>query len=206
MKQTELWIWRLAGALFLVFNIYAEHSGRFLIGPTRKLLLALCFCALLTLSVRPWSGRRRQRVWLAILFAYYLWVLANILFFDAALGRGGGGGGVNLEPLRTVRNYLRAYALGNIRLELVILNLAGNLAAFAPMGVFLPALFRAQRNLLLFLMTIVLLVGAAEMVQYLTATGSCDIDDLILNTAGALAVWLLLLPWRLLGRQKEENS
>lgn len=168
-----------------------------MIRPSVKLAVALCFFALATAAVRPWAGRARYRIWLWLLFLYYLWVLVNMLFLDAALGRGSGAGGVNLEPLRTVHNYLRAYELGNIRLELVLINLAGNLAAFAPMAVFLPALFRSQRNLLVFLLTIVLLVGAVEAVQYLTGTGSCDVDDLLLNTAGALAAWILLLPWRL---------
>ena len=35
---------------------------------------------------------------------------------------------------RSIRNYLLAYGYGNISLRLVILNLAGNLIAFAPMG------------------------------------------------------------------------
>lgn len=204
LKQLSLWLWRLACALFLAFNIYAEHCGRYLIDPPAKIALAACFFLLLTLSVRPFGSRTRKKVWLWLLFAYYLWVLSNMLFFDAAFGRGSGMGGVNLEPLRTIHNYLRAYELGNIRLELVVINLAGNLAAFAPMAVFLPALFRSQRNILVFFVTIVLLVASAEAIQYLTGTGSCDIDDLLLNAAGALSVWIALLPWRLFHRRKEE--
>ena len=203
MKQTGVWVWRTACVLFLAFNVYAEHSGRFLVAPVLKIWLALCFCLLLTLAVRPGRGKDHKKLWFALLFIYYLWVLANILFFDAALGRTNGGGGVNLEPLRTIRNYLRAYELGNIQLDLVVMNLAGNFFAFAPMAVFLPALFRSQRNMLVFFVTILGLVGAAEALQYLTSTGSCDIDDLILNTAGALSLWLLLLPWRWLTRRKE---
>ena len=51
-------------------------------------------------------------------------------FFDNAFGRGFGHTSldmVNLEPLRTVKNYLLAYGYGNISLRLVVLNLAGNL-------------------------------------------------------------------------------
>lgn len=198
MKQISLWLWRLVCLLFLAFNIYVEHSGRFLIRPSMKIALAVCFFVLLTFAVRPMGSKKRYRVWMWLLFVYYLWVLANMLFFDAAFGRGSGMGGVNLEPLHTIHNYLRAYELGNISGGLVVINLIGNLAAFAPMAVFLPALFRGQRNLLLFFITIVLLVAGVEAVQYLTQTGSCDVDDLILNTAGALAVWIILLPWRLI--------
>ena len=57
--------------------------------------------------------------------------------FDAAFGRGVGvGGGLNTTPLLTIRNYLRAYELGNISLKWVLVNLAGNLAAFCANGLF----------------------------------------------------------------------
>ena len=110
---------------------------------------------------------------------------------------------MNLEPLHTIRSYLLVYERGNYPLDIIFINLAGNLAAFAPMAVFLPALFRSQRNILVFFITIVLLVAAVEAVQLVTGTGSCDVDDLILNAAGAMAVWIVLLPWRLWARYKE---
>lgn len=205
MKSLSTWIWGILCAVFLGFNIYAEHSGRFLIDPFLKIALAACFCLLLTLTIHPFESRTRRKVWMGLLFLYYLWVLANLLFFDAAFGRDSAPGGVNMEPLHTIRNYLRAYELGNIHLKFVVINLVGNLVAFAPMGFFLPSLFRSQRNLLVFWMTILLMVGAVELVQYVTRTGSCDIDDLLLNTAGALVIWFVLLPWRLYTRYKEDH-
>ena len=98
---------------------------------------------------------------------------------------------VNLEPLRTVKNYLLAYGYGNISLRLVVLNLAGNLIAFAPMGVFLPALFRWQRSIFFFTASLTLSITAVEVLQVYTGTGSCDVDDLILNLAGALLVFVI---------------
>ena len=129
-----------------------------------------------------------------LLFWYYLWVLANVLFFDNAFGRGFhlgvDYGAVNLEPLRTVKNYLIAYGYHNISLRLVVLNLLGNLVAFAPFGVFLPALFRWQRSIFFFTATLTLGITAVEVAQVYTGAGSCDVDDLILNLAGALIVFI----------------
>ena len=68
LKQLSLWLWRLACVLFLAFNIYAEHCGRFLIGPALKIALAVCFFMLLTLAVRPAGSRTRHKVWLWLLF------------------------------------------------------------------------------------------------------------------------------------------
>ena len=112
MKSLSTWIWGILCAVFLGFNIYAEHSGRFLIDPFLKIALAACFCLLLTLTIHPFESRTRRKVWMGLLFLYYLWVLANLLFFDAAFGRDSAPGGVNMEPLHTIRNYLRAYELG----------------------------------------------------------------------------------------------
>ena len=71
----------------------------------------------------------------------------------------------------------------------MVLNLAGNLIAFAPMGVFLPALFRWQRSIFFFTASLTLSITAVEVLQVYTGTGSCDVDDLILNLAGALLVF-----------------
>lgn len=191
--------------MLLAANIYAEHSGLFIVDLHIKAGFAAAFLLLWTLTCMPFGAScnsKRHRIWLWGLFIYYLWVLSNLLFFDAVFGRDVARAGLNMEPLYTIRNYLRAYRNGNIR-GLVILNLFGNLAAFAPMAVFLPALFRRQRNLLVFTFTIAVMVCAVEGIQLYTGTGSCDIDDLILNTAGAVAVWLFLLPWRWLIKERD---
>ena len=63
--------------------------------------------------------------------------------------------------------------------------------AFAPMGVFLPALFRWQRSIFFFTASLTLSITAVEVLQVYTGTGSCDVDDLILNLAGALLVFII---------------
>lgn len=204
MKKANQVAFGLLCALLLGANIFAEHSGYFIVDPIQKILFAAVFCAAWTLfchSIARLSQKSWRKFWMLGMFLYYIWILLNMLFFDAAFSRGHTVSGMNLQPFLTIQNYLRAYENGNISLELVVLNLIGNIAAFAPMAFFLPALFRPQRNLFLFTATIVLLVCAVEVVQKKTGTGSCDVDDLILNTAGALAVWLILLPWRLLHKE-----
>ncbi|MCB6366472.1 VanZ family protein [Intestinibacillus massiliensis] len=196
-------------ALYLLFNIYAEHSGRFIVPVGHKLAFAAGFIALWTLAVFAFAPpgqdaearRRRMRRYLLGLFLYYVWILCNMLFFDAAFGRAPRpmrqdfrfyAVDINLEPFKTVRNYLRALEHGRIRGSIVAINLLGNLAAFAPMGFFLPALCRPMRNVFLFVLGVAAMVCCVEVTQIVTMTGSCDIDDLILNTMGALSVWLIV--------------
>ena len=198
MKHPVIWFFRIICAALLGINIYLEHCGKFIVEPTGKLILAAVFALLLTFAVNPFEGKTNKKVWIWLMFLYYVWVLANLLFFDAGFGRHDAVSGMNLQPFYTIRNYLTAYKLGNITKELVVINLIGNLAAFAPMAVFLPALFKIEHNFLIFFLTIFLMVASVEGVQYFTQTGSCDVDDLILNVLGAIAIWLILLPWRII--------
>ena len=186
-------------AVLLCFNLYYELAPGYIVGPEQKLAVAAAFALLLGTAlfygVPAGACAKRRHDYMLLLFWYYLWVLANVLFFDNAFGRGFHAGAdlgaVNLEPLRTIKNYLIAYGYGNISLRLVVLNLLGNLAAFAPMGVFLPALFRWQRSIFFFTATLTLGITAVEVAQVYTGAGSCDVDDLILNLAGALIVFVL---------------
>lgn len=188
----------LAAAVFCL-NLYIELAPQYVVGPEWKLLFAAVFALLLAgaffFGVPKGARGRRVRDYWVILFWYYLWVLANVLFFDNAFGRGFSLNtelrGVNLKPLQTIRDYLSAYHYGNISLRLVILNLAGNLVAFAPMGFLLPALFRWQRSIFFFTATLTLGITAVEIAQVYSGAGSCDVDDLILNLAGALLVFLI---------------
>lgn len=178
----------------LAVNVYIELKPGLMVGIVVKLGFACAFTALWSLVCYscPGGNPARRRGYFLALFGYYIWMLLNLLFFDAAFGRGVGvGGGINTTPLLTIRNYLRAYELGNISLKWVLVNLAGNLAAFAPMGCFLPVLYPKQRNFFVFVPTVAGMVAVVEILQYLTRTGSCDIDDLILNVAGAFVVWLV---------------
>ena len=190
----------------LVINVYVELKPGMVVGIGAKLAYACAFTALWSMVCfsKPGGGSpaRRHGYYLA-LFGYYIWMLLNLLFFDAAFGRADGVSGLNRVPFLTIRNYLRAYALGNISLKWVLINLAGNLAAFAPMGFFLPALYPKQRKFFVYVPTVTVMVALVEVLQYLTRTGSCDVDDLILNAAGAFAVWLvcLLPPFRSWVRQ-----
>ena len=196
---------RLAAVLtaaLICFNLYYELAPGVIVRPEVKLAFAAGFAALLGIALFfgvPKAARgARRHDYMMLLFWYYLWVLANLLFFDNAFGRGFHismdyltSYRINLEPLQTIRNYLLAYDNGNISLRPVIINLLGNLAAFAPMGVFLPALFRWQRSIFFFTATLTLGITAVEVAQVYTGAGSCDVDDLILNLAGALIVFVI---------------
>ncbi len=93
-------------------------------------------------------------------------------------------------PFRTFLRYAARLPRSNPLRRTAFVNLAGNLALFFPMGIFLPYFCPGQRKFLRFSITVILMICCVEVIQVLTLLGACDIDDLILNYAGAAAGFL----------------
>ena len=98
-------------------------------------------------------------------------------------------GRISLVLLATVRRYLRALKNGRV-VAIALVNLIGNFLLFLPMGAMLPLLYPSMRRTWRFVLLQTLLLLAVESAQLILRCGSCDIDDVILNLAGALAGYL----------------
>lgn len=121
-----------------------------------------------------------------LLFGIYIILMVYFLFFAESMGRNLSTEEYhyNLYPFREIRRYLVYYQV--IGVHTVCLNLAGNVAAFVPFGLFFPLLSRKNRGfwkVTLISFEVSLLV---EMIQLATRVGSCDVDDIILNTLGGM--------------------
>lgn len=94
----------------------------------------------------------------------------------------------NWIPLKTLKMYIRIimHTGSADLLRHAFINLAGNVVMFIPLGFFLPAIWRKQRNFFLCLLTVALTIAMIEMIQYFTKLGSCDVDDFLLNLPGAM--------------------
>ena len=92
----------------------------------------------------------------------------------------------NFVPLRTVSTYFTRLGEHSINTSIVVMNLSVNLLLLAPMAVFVKVLFSNKINKFWkFLLLILCLNIIIEILQFLTFSGSLDIDDIILNTMGA---------------------
>lgn len=69
--------------------------------------------------------------------------------------------------------------------------LIGNVIAFAPLGFFIPAIYKKKfiSSMLICISSIVVI----EITQFITGLGIADIDDLILNTIGCLVGYIVYL-------------
>lgn len=89
---------------------------------------------------------------------------------------------LNIIPFRTIIEYINP---DKEVLDHAIINLAGNIVMFIPLGFFLPAFNANCRKMgKLVLLTIIILI-IVELIQLFSLTGSFDVDDIILNTIGS---------------------
>lgn len=99
---------------------------------------------------------------------------------------------INLIPFDTISEQLNDIINDSGYFErLAILNLSANILMFVPMGWFLPLLLSKLQRFSSFLTTVFMMIISVELVQLFTLTGSCDIDDLILNLIGCVVGFLL---------------
>ena len=92
---------------------------------------------------------------------------------------------INLVPFKTIVEYIAVIAEGGMQGH-AIWNLCGNLLLFFPMGFYLPFFVRKAGKIKAYCMIMAVLILAIEGMQLATMSGSLDIDDFILNFAGAL--------------------
>ncbi|CAL9594987.1 VanZ family protein [Streptomyces sp. enrichment culture] len=100
----------------------------------------------------------------------------------------------NLRPGDSIRQYLARPAFRD-----TVKQLGGNIALGVPFGLLLPVLAPRARGLLRVVVATAAVMTLVELVQGALITGRAfDVDDVILNSSGALLGYLLL--GRRLGR------
>lgn len=128
-----------------------------------------------------------------ILFVLYFAVLFYFLFFSEEMGRTYSERTYhyNLVPFKEIGRFIRYHrTLGT---GTVLLNIVGNVAAFVPFGIFLPVFSARCRKVWFTVFYSFELSLLVELLQLVTKVGSFDVDDLILNTIGGLAGFLIYL-------------
>jgi len=134
------------------------------------------------------TAYRRKALW--VLLIYYLAILSVLLFFgglfhvDRAWGSA-----VNLEPFYTIQRFLIHYRRTGSLSSLS--NLLGNIVILIPLGMLLPVMFCPLRRFWLTLPLLALFALGVEYIQWRTGVGIADVDDSILNFAGAAAGYVL---------------
>lgn len=195
-------IFYLLGLTTLIFYMYLELAPRVNMDEIDRIILLFLlalFCYLGTILLSKFlKNNKPMKIYLYGIFIIYIITLIQLTLFDSDYGRSGlnifGLNKENLEvylennnlvPFKTITLYISRQD------RVAIVNLLGNLVAFAPMGIFLPLLFKKQNKLKNFILTNIAIILTIESLQFLSLSGSFDIDDLILNLLGALLIYRL---------------
>ena len=214
IPSADTWI-LMSGWLLLSLLLFAEHLNYVTVGVvTRILLLTLiglvCYMGGL-LRIQRTKDLHFMRRLLFTLFCLYLYALLSLTLLDATLRRGDQSIYETVDnvrrlylsrffnpiPFRSIYHvYIRGFVKGYVNLYYTVINLVGNIFVLMPLAVFLPYFFPKQRRWYWFLLTVFGVAVMIEVLQFLFMVGSCDVDDLILNTLGALlAFGFLKIPF-----------
>ena len=184
-------------------------SGVYLYTRTRILLLVIA-CLFIYLSgyilVKKLEfSKKILNINLFIYFIVYTITIITLTLFDEIFGRQGLvivnwnkellnsylKYSFNIIPFNTIKLYINGYINGYVNLKVFSMNILGNLVALMPYGMFIPLMFKRINKYYKFLILMIILVIGIELLQFITLSGSCDIDDLILNVMGASIIYYI---------------
>lgn len=138
-------------------------------------------------------------------FIIYLVMMVYFLFFCEQLGRiPSDTYHYNLEPFTEIKRYMGH--ISELGVFYVTLNLLGNVVCFMPLGFVLPILSNRKWGIIKITVISCFSSVLVELLQLVTKLGSCDIDDIMMNTLGGFLGYILFLICRGMYRISAKKS
>lgn len=207
-------IFYILSMVFLLYYGYVELSSNIFMSTFGRLFLICGSCLFLYLGALFLSKYRKDnkamKINLWIFFVLFYGLLITLTLFDPMWGRNGLSifnwsqddfskyfnyyveSSVNLIPFKTIIGYIKDIFTSLLDTSNIFANLLGNLVCMMPFAFFIPMLFKKINNTKKFILTILCITLGIELIQFITFSGSCDIDDIILNTLGAFIMYKIL--------------
>ena len=136
-------------------------------------------------------------------FVLYVLILVYLLFFSEGYGRVADAERefrYNFVPFVEIRRFwVYRKQLGMFAL---FTNIFGNVLGFMPYGFVLPVINRRMRNGFFIILSGFSISLTVEVIQLIAKVGCFDVDDMIMNTAGAALGYLLFFICDHLRRKK----
>jgi len=196
----------------LILYIYIDFFSVIIINPLIKLFILFIICFLTYfggLFLTKYNIKYKYIIYktnLIIWFILYLIFLLRITLFDIFFNRRGFlcirynriifrdyiNYVINLIPFKVIIEFIIDFINKKVSSGIFISNLLGNFIAFMPFAFFLPRLFKKENNTKIFLITMFILVSIIEITQFITLSGTFDIDDYILNVGGSYLMFKFL--------------
>ena len=207
-------IFYIMSMVFLLYYGFIELSSNRFISAFGRLFLLCGSCLLLYLGALFLSKYRKDnktmKINLWIFFILYCGLLITLTLFDPMWGRNGLSifnwtqtdfskyfnyyieSSVNLIPFKTIIGYTKDIFTSLLDTSTIFVNLLGNLVCMMPFALFIPMLFKKINSTKKFLIITLCITLGIELIQFITFSGSCDIDDVIFNTLGAFIMYKIL--------------
>ena len=203
-------IFYLLSFFILLFCIKVRLTPHVYLKTNFRLILLFIVCLLVyingyILTKKLDYSRNILRINLIIYFLLYTVTICTLTLFDEIFGRQGlviikwdrdlldlyMKYSFNIIPFKTIRLFTLGYIDGIVSFKNFSINIFGNLCAFMPYAIFLPLMFKGMNKYRNFSITMIITVVIIELLQFVTISGSCDIDDLILNVLGASIIYFI---------------
>lgn len=114
----------------------------------------------------------------------------------------------NIIPFHNTYNYIMGSESFN--LSIILYNTLGNILLFVPLGIFLTFIFSRFRTFPKVMMIGFTVTVSIELLQFFLQLGQFDIDDILLNTIGALLGYFVYMSinkiWSNLGSAKTKQA
>ena len=196
--------------LFILYYGYVELSSNMFMSLFGRLFflggscLFLYFGGLILSKYRKDNKSMKVNLW--IYFILYIILLITLTLFDPMFGRNGISifnwtkeafnnyisSSFNLIPFKTILEYVEDIFTSLLDTFTIFINLLGNLVCLMPFALFIPILFKKINNTKRFTLLILSITLGIELIQFITFSGSCDIDDVIFNRLGAFIMYKIL--------------
>ena len=144
------------------------------------------------------KSKRTVSITLWFVFLCYICAVVYLVFFSRSLGvtnplnfQANIDYSYNVVPLKEIKRFI-SYLGDATYGQMAIMNLAGNILLFLPLGFLLPCIMRNMG----FVGTMIASISCScliEVVQLFTKLGSFDVDDIILNVIGALIGFIIFI-------------
>ena len=176
-----------------------------------KIILLLVICLLIYFSsyilVKKLNyDKKILKINLIIYFLIYIITIFNLTLFDEIYGRQGFNivkwnkelfdmyinTSFNIIPFDTIKLFINGYINDLVTLKDFVTNVFGNLCAFMPFSIFIQLIFKKINKYYKFLIVMTIIIIVIELLQFITMSGACDIDDLILNLLGVSIMYFII--------------
>ena len=98
---------------------------------------------------------------------------------------------INFIPFATITTFIKNLLASKITTNIFLYNILGNIICLMPLGLFLPLISSKEKKLKYFIPTTIIFILSIELIQFITLSGTIDIDDIILNFLGAFISFLI---------------